>query len=117
MAQSLNLQQSAKIVPKDVKQLAACVDCKLVMNDTQWQKVDFHCPNCKKEKTECTKKFSGLISYIVPTHSWVAKWNGARQCVPGVYAMHVQSEEGGAGGMDYDNDENSFIVGDNEDSY
>ena len=73
---TLNLQQSKKNVPDDVKHTAACTRCKLIMNDETWQSLKFACPNCHGDKTEVTKTFSGIVSLIAPTHSWVAKWHG-----------------------------------------
>ena len=39
-----------------------------------------------------TQNFSGFISCILPKESWVAKWNGVDQRVPGVYAIQVSDE-------------------------
>ena len=33
MDQKLDLAKTASIVPKEVQKLAACVECKLIMND------------------------------------------------------------------------------------
>lgn len=34
------------IVPKENKHLSACIECKLILNDSQWQKFREICPNC-----------------------------------------------------------------------
>ena len=34
-----------------------------------------------------------MISNILPKESWVAKWNGIRDCKPGIYAISVPMDE------------------------
>ncbi len=60
------------------------------MNVSQW-KVQESCPNCKERAKEPTPRFSGMISYMIPTSSWVAKYNKGSKKPPmqGVYAIHV----------------------------
>lgn len=78
-----------KLVPTEDKHLAACCQCRLILNERQWTKLDGACPNCKSSHTELTVDFVGMVSLIQPTHSWVAKWNDLKKRVPGVYAISV----------------------------
>lgn len=84
--------KSQFLTPIEAKHLSACVECKLILNDSQWHKCDIKCPNCNTgNKTECTSRFSGMVSYIHPHDSWVAKFNVAQMKIPGVYALHVHN--------------------------
>ena len=100
---------TSSIVPKEAKSLSACVSCRLVMQNKQW---DDHltCPNCHKE-TDTTSRFSGITSFIHPKSSWVAKFMDSRKNIPGVYAVHVfgESEEN-----DYDQADNEDYIDDND---
>ena len=73
-----------------------------------------------------------MISIMVPTESWVAKWNGIQNNMPGVYAMNVFANEKEledrnagigrrriVGSGDEDDYDDSFIDkdGEGEDSY
>ena len=73
------------------------------------------CPNCN-DRTERTQDFVGMISVMMPSQSWVAKWNEIRTCIPGVYAINInhvdqeiEDERREAAREEADND---FIVGD-----
>lgn len=87
------MNEHSKTVPIEAKHLSACVECKLIMNDAQWRDHDITCPNCKKENPECTSRFSGMISLIHPANSWVAKYNQGSKRIPGIYAIHVFSDQ------------------------
>ena len=77
------------LVPKDIKHLSACIECRLILNDSQWEQLEETCPNCKSKNTETSADFVGMISLMVPSASWVAKWNSLRHRVAGVYAISV----------------------------
>lgn len=78
----------SKYVPNDLKNLCACVRCKLIMNETQWTHLSGRCPNCRDDH-EKTQDFVGMISVMMPQESWVSKWNEITLCIPGVYAINV----------------------------
>ena len=77
MEQSVN--EHDYTLPSSLKKLRACLKCKLVKTENQFLKNG--CDNCAinmenggfEEYT--TGNFSGLISLLEPSHSWVAKWN------------------------------------------
>ena len=75
------------IVPRENKNLSACLLCKLVMQRSQWDECKV-CPNCRKDAGS-TPRFSGLTSFMHPELSWVAKFTESRNKIPGVYAMHI----------------------------
>lgn len=81
-------------VPSSEKQLEACSDCGLILTAVQWKersRADETCPNgCT---IDSTPSFSGMISIMAPSSSWVAKWNRKQACLPGIYAMSLKTEE------------------------
>lgn len=52
---------------------------------------DNSCPNGCEGYT--TPSFSGMISIMAPTSSWVAKWKRKHTFVPGIYAMSFKNED------------------------
>ena len=72
------------------KDLRACEGCKLVQSYRQWSKSS-SCPNCRI--SECQSEFfSGLVSVMLPSQSWTAKWNKLETRHPGIYAITVLSD-------------------------
>ncbi len=88
IGKQLSLREVGKYVPQDTKQLAACVNCKIIMQESQWAKLQDRCPNCE-QRVETTQDFVGMISTMMPRESWVAKWNKIQTCISGVYAINV----------------------------
>ena len=93
------LKQAELEVPDTNKEreLRACRKCKMILSNSQWAKIDrsvvSKCPNgCSVNVTD---DFQGYISMFMPSHSWVAKWNGLSGLKPGLYAMSVNKESDG----------------------
>ena len=74
------------------KNLCACYYCKLILSSEQWDKMSF-CPNCTHEVNDICKDFKGIIAYMLPGHSWVARWNQIEQNYPGLYAVWVPGQD------------------------
>lgn len=88
------LTESAGNVPSSEKQLEACLQCGLILGASQWRTVrgkGLTCPNTCEPDT--TPNFSGMISIMHPSSSWVAKWNNKEALAPGIYAMSVKNED------------------------
>ncbi|KAJ2373193.1 transcription elongation factor spt4 [Coemansia sp. RSA 2607] len=87
----------ASLVPKDKRQLRACLICGIVLNHHTFR--DSGCPNCEglvrmrgmnDVVTECTSStFDGLMAVFNPSKSWVAKYAHVNTTKPGMYAAHV----------------------------
>mmetsp|Transcript_13467 Transcript_13467/g.12185 ORF Transcript_13467/g.12185 Transcript_13467/m.12185 type:complete len:118 (+) Transcript_13467:59-412(+) len=81
--------------PDDLKALRACMRCGLIK--TVHQFADNGCENCpflhldRGENTQkCTSSyFEGSIAILEANGSWVAKWNGISDCIPGLYAIQI----------------------------
>ena len=94
--------------PGGYTKLRACLKCKLVKTEDQW--IREGCENCDdddnqedpdKMQMNTTTVFEGLVSLMNPYESWVAKWNGLDNRVPGCYALDVlRGEESGEEGVD-----------------
>ena len=120
MELQIKLTDAAAFVPEDMKKMSACSYCKLILDERQWEKRKFKCPNCKTDAE--LKDFNGMISLMMPSESWVAKWNALQSKMPGLYAMHildndveVEKQEFLGYGEELDNDKmNDFIVDDGE---
>ena len=83
-------------VPLEAKHLRACLDCKLIMSDVQWQVNESQCPNCKKLNPVVTTRFVGMVGHLMPQESWVTRFNEESKGsirLPGIYAMHVLDDE------------------------
>ena len=87
MEYKARLADAHNFVPEDMKKMSACAYCKLILDERQWEKRKFKCPNCKNDAD--LKDFNGMISVMMPPESWVAKWNGLHSKMPGLYAMHI----------------------------
>jgi RNA polymerase subunit RPABC4/transcription elongation factor Spt4 len=86
----LDLRDRAE-VPDQERNLEACPSCGLILSRTQWRQKKNDCPNgCGS--VESTPYFSGMISMITPTLSWVAKYNAKTGFLPGIYAMNIEKE-------------------------
>lgn len=84
------------VIPEEMKHLKACMRCGLIKNYTQF--LDNGCENCdfiplkgnEMIIDRCTSSYyEGSIALLEPSTSWVAKWNGIADCVPGFYAIKV----------------------------
>ena len=91
MELQIKLTDAAAFVPEDMKKMSACSYCKLILDERQWDKRKFKCPNCKTDAE--LKDFNGMISLMMPSESWVAKWNALQSKMPGLYAMHILDNE------------------------
>ncbi|XP_065187866.1 transcription elongation factor SPT4-like [Sycon ciliatum] len=84
-------------VPKELRNLRACLLCSMVKTFDQFE--NDGCDNCEQLLgfrnnaamiQECTSSsFDGVVSMVSPLDSWVAKWQRIRECVPGIYAISV----------------------------
>ena len=81
-----NLKVADKTVPNSEKQLAACTICKIILSIPRVSKHSLH-------KTNDTSTFSGLISVFMPSQSWVARRNGLRDYIPGIYAISIRLDD------------------------
>lgn len=88
---------SLETVPKDQRNLRACLLCSLVKTIDQFE---LHgCDNCeeylhlKNNRTavyDCTSSnFDGFVALMEPKDSWVAKWQRSGGFVKGCYAISV----------------------------
>ncbi|KAI7818260.1 transcription initiation protein spt4 [Kickxella alabastrina] len=87
----------AALVPKDKRQLRACLICGIVLNHHTFR--DIGCPNCESlikmrgqndVVTDCTSgTFDGLMAVFHPTKSWVAKYTHVNMSKPGMYAASI----------------------------
>jgi len=88
---------SLETVPKDLRNLRACLLCSLVKTFEQFEfdgceNCDeyLHMKNNSDAVYECTSNnFDGLIAMLSPEDSWVAKWQRIERCVKGCYAVSV----------------------------
>ncbi|CDW59647.1 Spt4 domain containing protein [Trichuris trichiura] len=86
-----------EIVPKDLRNLRACLLCSLVKSLDQFE--NDGCENCERYLNlkmdrdrvyDCTSSnFDGLIANANPSLSWVAKWQRINRKAPGIYAVSV----------------------------
>ncbi len=84
-------------IPRDVRNLRACLLCSLVKTLDQFETDG--CDNCDRYlsmKTdrdkvyECTSaNFDGIIAAMQPDESWVCKWQKINRRVKGIYAVSV----------------------------
>jgi len=84
-------------VPKDLRNLRACLVCSLVKTVDQFE--EDGCDNCDRylgmkgdvdKVYEATSaNFDGLIAACNPVDSWVCKWQNIDRKCKGVYAMSV----------------------------
>eukprot|EP00386_Alphamonas_edax_P013174 GDKI01040780.1.p1 GENE.GDKI01040780.1~~GDKI01040780.1.p1 ORF type:complete len:135 (-),score=33.79 GDKI01040780.1:23-391(-) len=92
-------QEVEGVAPASMKDLRACMNCKLVQTGKQF--MEEGCPNCHlidykgdRDKVQncTTTNYSGLISLMQPKQSWVARYNKLTEHVPGCYAVHVSGD-------------------------
>ncbi|ORZ41365.1 transcription elongation factor SPT4-like protein [Catenaria anguillulae PL171] len=84
-------------IPKDKRNLRACLLCSLVKNASQFRRDG--CDNCEEilqlrgrpeRLEECTTSaFEGTIAMMNPRRSWVGKWQRINPYLPGLYAIKV----------------------------
>ncbi|CAB4059904.1 SUPT4H1 [Lepeophtheirus salmonis] len=87
----------ASIIPKDLRQLRACLVCSLVKTFEQFE--NDGCDNCdrflnlkhnRENVYDCTSSnFDGMIGSCKPEDSWVCKWQRIGRFKRGVYAISV----------------------------
>ncbi|XP_063679580.1 transcription elongation factor SPT4-like [Bolinopsis microptera] len=89
-----------EVVPKDLNNIRACMMCSLLKNTEQF--IIDGCDNCdqwlslknnRERVLECTSpNYEGMISLTNPDESWVARWQGIRGLVRGMYAISVMGK-------------------------
>lgn len=90
----------AERVPRDLRNLRACLLCSLVKTFDEFEQKG--CDNCEyllglKHNRDmiydCTSNnFDGLAAVVTPEESWVAKWLRINTLKPGVYAISVSGK-------------------------
>merc|ERR1712018_208239 len=90
-------KMSSETIPKDLRQLRACLSCSLVKTFDQWE--NDGCENCgailgmrgnRDNVYDCTSaNFDGMVASCKPDDSWVCKWQRISKFKPGVYAISV----------------------------
>ncbi|GAB1608172.1 transcription elongation factor SPT4-like [Argonauta hians] len=88
---------SLDTVPKDMRNLRACLLCSLVKTFDQFEYEGcdncddhLHMKNNRDAVYVCTSSnFDGLISMMGPEDSWVAKWQRISRFTKGCYAISV----------------------------
>ena len=88
---------SSETIPKDLRQLRACLSCSLIKTFDQFETDG--CDNCESflglkhnrdHVYDCTSaNFDGFIGATKPDDSWVSKWQRINRFKPGVYAISV----------------------------
>ncbi|XP_071446418.1 transcription elongation factor SPT4-A [Hetaerina americana] len=88
---------SLETIPKDLKNLRACLVCSLVKTLDQFEFDG--CDNCdeflrmknnRDNVYDCTStNFDGLIAVMSPEDSWVCKWQRISRLNKGIYAISV----------------------------
>ena len=81
------------------------------MTAEQWDSID-ECPNCKISNPILHDDFVGMVSLIIPTSSWVARYNfgDMKNRIPGIYALSIPTGEEDDG--ENDEGDEGFVVGD-----
>ncbi|XP_065837753.1 transcription elongation factor SPT4-like [Oscarella lobularis] len=87
-------------VPKDLRQLRACLLCSLIKTLEQFEMDG--CDNCeellqlrnsREAIYDCTSSnFDGMIGLMSPEESWVARWQRIGSFKRGCYAVSVSGE-------------------------
>ncbi|KAL0207677.1 hypothetical protein P9112_012305 [Eukaryota sp. TZLM1-RC] len=92
---SARAQRAAKVLPKSVKSLKACLWCGLIKTEEQF--IDQGCENCTFLHMEgdpdrvaevTTTSYEGIVS-VMNNSTWVSNYLGLDKAKPGVYAMHI----------------------------
>jgi len=89
---------SVESVPKDLRQLRACLVCSLIKSFDQFEsdgcdncETVLHLKNNRDNIYDCTSaNFDGMIASCKPEDSWVARWQRISKFSKGVYAISVQ---------------------------
>ena len=89
-----------------MKDLRACLHCKLVLNKARWKLLG-KCPNCPSSGGLCetTKDFQNVIGQIYPKMSWVSQYQGMSDFIPGIYALNINRGSEDAQADDYGDEE------------
>jgi len=87
-------------IPKDLRNLRACLLCSLIKSFDQFQKNG--CDNCDvflqmkgnpdSVYENTSANFDGMIAMMNPQQSWVAKWQRIGSLNPGMYAVSVSGK-------------------------
>lgn len=88
---------SLETVPKDLRNLRACLLCSLVKTFEQFEfdgcdncEEYLHLKNNRDGVYDCTSSnFDGVVALMSPDDSWVAKWQRISRFVKGCYAISV----------------------------
>jgi len=88
---------SIETIPKDLRNLRACLLCSMVKSFDQFEADG--CENCERYLSmkqdrdkvyDCTSaNFDGIMALMNPTDSWVAKWQKLHRKAKGIYAVSV----------------------------
>nr|CAG4644522.1 EOG090X0NWO [Lepidurus arcticus] len=88
---------SLETVPKDLRNLRACLLCSIIKTFEQFEYDG--CENCdellrmknnRDNVYDCTSSnFDGMIALMSPDDSWVAKWQQISRRCKGIYAISV----------------------------
>eukprot|EP00462_Mataza_sp_D1_P000813 CAMPEP_0175095908 /NCGR_PEP_ID=MMETSP0086_2-20121207/4429_1 /TAXON_ID=136419 /ORGANISM="Unknown Unknown, Strain D1" /LENGTH=100 /DNA_ID=CAMNT_0016369233 /DNA_START=12 /DNA_END=314 /DNA_ORIENTATION=- len=77
-------------LPDKMQHLRACLQCKLIKTQDQFQDNGCeNCPNFQDLSTFTTPTFHGVVMMAKPTKSWVARWQRQERLVRGLYALQV----------------------------
>ena len=85
-----NLPQSPILMSRHPQRyFRACLLCSIVLPIKDF--VDNGCPNCQDLMSSAhdgtTSNYEGTVALINPADSWVSKWQGLTNYVPGLYAV------------------------------
>ncbi|XP_064612731.1 LOW QUALITY PROTEIN: transcription elongation factor SPT4-like [Liolophura sinensis] len=88
---------SLETVPKELRNLRACLLCSLVKTFEQFEfdgcdncEEYLHMKNNRDAVYECTSSnFDGVVAMMSPEDSWVAKWQRINRFTKGCYAISV----------------------------
>jgi transcription elongation factor SPT4 len=92
MAETGYLRNGA-VFPDKLRQLRACLSCKLIKTSEQWRAEG--CENCSDKFhgidsfSYTTPTFQGTIVMMKPGKSWVARWQKQENFKAGMYAIQV----------------------------
>ena len=76
--------------PTNMKKLRACIGCKLLKTESQWNSSKLECENCGQIRDDnITSNFKGIIAFTDPKHSWAGKWLSRTNIIPGLYCIYV----------------------------
>jgi len=93
----VTLVMSVESIPKDLRNLRACLFCSLIKSFDQFEFDG--CDNCesfmpmksnREAVYDCTSaNFDGMVAATGPEDSWVCKWQRINRFNKGVYAISV----------------------------